>query len=123
MNANLILARRVAIGCTFALALAGCASGPASTPLEIAQRIEAANTRADHESLASYYLVEAAKARTAASTHLKMAKSYQFQAVSGRSGASMPVHCHSLVQSYEGIAKGYDAMAASHREMAALARP
>lgn len=123
MHANLILARRVAIGITTALALAGCVSGPPSPSPEIVQRIEAASTRADHASLATYYVEEAAKARASSATHLKMAKSYRFQATSGRGGTSMPAHCNALVQSYEGIAKEYEAMATSHREMAALAKP
>jgi hypothetical protein len=50
------------------IALAGCASGPTSTPTAATQqRIEAAQSRADHEALAAYYDREAAAARSGTS--------------------------------------------------------
>jgi len=104
------------------IALIGCASQPSSAPSAATQqRIEAAQTRADHEALAVYYDKEAAAARATAAEHRKMAKSYQtYQA--GRGGGNMPAHCNAIVRSYEGIATEFDAMAADHRRMAGQAK-
>lgn len=122
MNTNLTLLRRTALGLTVALALAGCASSPSSPPADVVQRIETAKTPADHEALAAYYTQEAIKAGDNAALHRKMAKSYQVQAASGRGGASMPAHCTALAQSFDGVAKQYDDMAAAHRQMAGMAK-
>lgn len=122
MNANLMLVRRAALGFALVLVLAGCASGPPSTPADIVQRIETAKTPADHEALAVYYTQEANKARENAALHRTMAKSYQIQAASGRGGASMPAHCNAIAQSDDGIAKQFDDMAAAHRQMATMVK-
>ena len=123
MNANLTVVRRAALGFSLALALAGCASSPSSLPPDIAQRIEAAQTRADHESLATSYTQAATKAKENAALHRNMAKSYQIQAAGGRGGASMPAHCNALAQDYDRIAAENDAMATAHRQMAVQAKP
>ena len=124
MNANLTLVRRATLGLSLAaaLVLAGCASGPPATPPEVIQRIDTARTRADHESLAAYYVQQAGKARDSAAEHRKMATRYSGQASIGQKGPSMAAHCNAVVQSAESMATSYDAMAASHREMAAEVR-
>lgn len=122
MNANLKLARRTALAVSLALGLvatlAGCASSPPATPPEIVQRIENARTPEDHASLATYYTEEAARARQTAALHRKMAKSYSTGSIAGRGGASMPLHCNAIVESYERIANEDDGLAASHLQMA-----
>ena len=123
MHANLKLVRRTTLALLVLGALAGCASGPAPVAPELVQRIETARTRADHESLASYYTQEAVKARETAALHRRMAKSYQVQAVGGRAGAAMPAHCNAVAQSQEGVANSYDGMAVAHRQMADEAKP
>ncbi len=123
MKASLIFVRRASLSLAAALVLAGCASGPLATPPEVSQRIEAAATRADHESLAVYYVQEAAKARESAALHRKMATRYGGYASMGQKGGpSMAAHCNDIVQSVEKTAASYDAMAASHRQMAAQAK-
>lgn len=119
MNMNLRSTRRVtALMLLFGAALAGCAELGTSTSPALQQQIEAARTPADHEALAAYYVNEAAAARTKATEHRKMGKSY-----SGRGGGSMQGHCNAAAASYEDIAVRYDAMAAEHRQMGAQAKP
>lgn len=122
MNANLYWVKRVSLGILVAAALAGCAASPSSPPPEIAQRIEAAKTPADHQSLADYYTQEAARARDKVLEHRKMAKGYQNMAAVSR-GSGMLTHCNGLVQSYESAAAEYDALAVAHRQMAVQAKP
>jgi len=98
--------------------LTACVSPPTSAPSGATQqRIEAAQTRADHEALAASYDKEAADARAAAANHRKMAKSYQSYQP-GRGGGNMTAHCNSVAGSYEQIATEYDGMAMMHRRLA-----
>jgi len=120
MKTNLNSSRRVAAALlVVGIALSGCAGVSTAPSQELQQKIEAANTRSDHEALAIYYTQEAGSARAKAAEHRKMAKSY----IGGRGGASMQAHCNSIVKSYEGIATEYDGMAAGHRQMAEQAKP
>lgn len=123
MNMNLKFSRRIASALLLSVVLAGCASGPNAPSTELQQRIESARTRSDHEGLVTYYNQEAAGARAKAAEHRKMAKSYQGMAVGSKGGGSMQSHCNAIVSSYEGIAVEYDGLAASHRQMAELAKP
>ena len=102
--------------------LTACVSPPTSAPSGATQqRIEAAQTRADHEALAASYDKEAADARAAAANHRKMAKSYQSYQP-GRGGGNMTAHCNSVAGSYEQIATEYDGMAMMHRRLASQAK-
>lgn len=122
MTARIKALRTLGLALFLGAVLAGCASTPQSPPPEITQRIQTATTRADHESLASYYTNEAATAKASAENHRKMARSYQAQ-VSQRGGTSMAAHCNAIVQAQEGIAATFEKMAAEHREMARQAKP
>ena len=101
--------------------LVGCATGPNSAPPEIVQRIQAASTPADHESLAQYYMAEAASAKASAELHRKMAKSYQ--ATFQKGTMNMYGHCNSVVQMQESIAAEYTGMAAEHQKMSQQVKP
>ncbi len=122
MSTHITWAKRATLGVLVAVALAGCAASPSAPPPEITQRIEAARTPADHQSLATYYTQEAAKARDKVLEHRKMGKSYQSMAAANR-GSGMLTHCNGLVQSYESAAVEYDALAVAHRQMADQAKP
>lgn len=112
---------KIAAAMVLAIVVTGCATGPTSAPSpELLQRIEAAQTRTDHEALAIHYANEAAGARAKAVEHRKMAKSYQIY--QSRGSTSMVTHCNTLVSSYEGIAVEHEGMAADHRQMAGQAR-
>lgn len=123
MSTNLNSSRRVVSALLLSAVLAGCASGPTVTSTDLLQRVEAARTRSDHQSLATYYDQQAAAARAMAAEHRKMSVSYQGMLAGGRGGASMPAHCNAIVRSQESIAAEYEAMAAGHRQMAEQAKP
>lgn len=113
---------KIAAAMVLGIVVAGCATGPTSAPSsQVQQRIEAAQTRTDHEALAVYYDNEAVGARAKGAEHRKMAKSYQ--TVQSRDSGTMAAHCSTLVRSYEGIAADYEVMAAGHRQMAGQAKP
>lgn len=114
------ITRRAALVLTIAT-LTACASSPAPAPADMAQKVEAARTRDDHESLAAYYAQEAGKARATADQHRAMAKAYQGR--SDRGSVSMAPHCQSIVASEDAIAAQYDAMAAAHKQMASEVKP
>jgi outer membrane murein-binding lipoprotein Lpp len=102
--------------------LAGCVSTPTNAPSAATQqRIEAAQTRADHEALAASYDKDAADARAAAANHRRMAKSYQSYQP-GRGGGNMTAHCNSVAANYDRIATEYDGMAIMHRQLASQAK-
>lgn len=102
--------------------LSGCVSTLPSAPAAATQqRIEAAQTRADHEALAASYDKDAADARAAAANHRKMAKSYQSYQP-GRGGGNMTAHCNSVAANYDRIATEYDGMAIMHRQLASQAK-
>lgn len=69
MNMNRESLARLASVLLLGILMAGCASGPGAQSPELLQRIEAARTRSDHESLVTYYEREATVARTNAAFH------------------------------------------------------
>lgn len=113
--------RRASAALIAAIFLAGCASGPGSPSPELIQRIEAAKTRGDHESLAQYYDKEAKAARAMADEHRRMSRAYQGTPYGVRGGASMPAHCAANIRNFEAAAAEYEALAKGHREVAATA--
>lgn len=100
--------------------LAGCAANPAAPSADLLNKIETAHSRADHELLSSYYAKEASVARDTVDLHRKMQKRYiNWQtAVQDRIAAGMVTHCDSLIQTYEKAAVEFDAMSATHQELA-----
>ncbi len=106
-----------------ALALGGCAGLATAPSPALQQQIEAARTRADHEALVKHYADEAAKSRAKAAEHRRMATSYQGMLAGGRGAGNMPAHCNALASGFDGIASQFDALAASHRQMADQAKP
>ena len=124
MRTDLDCSRRAASAVLLAgMALSGCAAVVPPPGPSLAQRIEAARTRADHEALAAYFKGEAQAARAKAAEHREMLQAYQRQVAGGRGNANMATHCNSLIQGYEGMAADYDRMADGHRQMAAQAKP
>lgn len=102
--------------------LVGCASGPSKPAPEILQRIESAQTRADHQWLADYFAQEARKAKDTAVEHRAMGRSYQARMGAERGAASMVAHCNAVVTSYESIATDYERMSTAHKQFAAEAK-
>lgn len=123
MNTRLQTARRLASVLLVSAVLAACTSAPNAPSAELLQRAESARTQADYEALAADYDRQAAAARSIATEHRKMARSYQGMIAGGRGVASMPAHCNAIADKNEGLAKDYDAMAAAFRQMAKQAQP
>lgn len=113
------------------LVLAGCVSDPTTPSTQLQQRIEAARTPMDHESLSKYYEAQAATAREHAGDHRRLARIYQAAAVRGQGGtpngqggtANAPAYHNALAQQDESSATAYDGLAAEHRNMAKAAKP
>jgi hypothetical protein len=122
MQVSLKWMSRAALGVLVVAALAGCAATGVSSQ-DIAQRIQTAQTPADHQYLANYYTQEAATAKKSADLHRKMGKAYAFGSMGNRGGASMESHCNALVQSYDKAANDYEGMAATHKQMADMTKP
>ena len=123
MNAHLRSSRRFASVLLLGAVLAGSVAAQTVPSTELLQRVEAARSQGDFETLATYYDQQAAAARGIAAEHRKMAKSYQAMIAGGRGAASMPAHCNAIAAKNDGLAKDYEAMAAAYRQMAKQAKP
>ncbi len=111
-----------ALALSIGIALGGCGSTPSSVPSAATQqRIDAAQTRVEHEALAVAYDREAADARGKAAEHRGMAVRYQTYPA-GSGGGKISAHCNAIARSYDGIAADYDGMATGHRHLAGRAR-
>ena len=108
--------KRLASALILSVVLAGCASSLSNVPgTDLQQRIDAAHSRADHDSLGAYYDKEAVAAHAKAVEHRKMAKAY----VGARNSGNIAAHCDAIARSYESIAADYESMGAEHRKMGA----
>jgi len=110
-----------------ALTLGGCASGSNSPSAQLAQKIESAQTAADHEALAKYYEDEATKARAQATDHLKLKRIYQGVSARAPHGSTAgpggaPAYHNTLSSQEDANAKAFDALAAEHHAMAKAAK-
>lgn len=110
-----------------ALALGGCAAGSNSPSDQLAQKIESAQTAADHESLAKYYEEEATKARTRVADHLKLKRLYQGVSARAPHGSTAgpgnaPAYHDKLSSQEDANAKAFEQLAAEHHEMAKAAK-
>ena len=79
--------------------------------VDLAEKVSAAKTAADHEAIANEYAKEAAEAEAAATKHDKMAKAYL-----GKLGQyHAEQHCTALAKQYREQAKELNALADAHR--------
>lgn len=83
----------------------------------VAAKVAAAKTAADHQAIADYYTGQAAAAAAKVKTHEEMLVS--FQKGGGKPAASWVTHCRGLIDSFKRQQKDYAAMA---EEQAALAK-
>lgn len=83
----------------------------------VAAKVAAATTAADHQALADYYSSQAAAAGAKVKTHEEMLAS--FQKGGGKPAASWATHCRSLIDTFKRQQKDYTAMA---EDQAALAK-
>ena len=124
---------RLGAGMCFAAAIlifGGCANGGPGKPADIAQKIEAARTRADHQEIAVLYEQQAERDRTASERHRGLARAYERGYVAGspwvgsrstieKENKSLVLHCDKLALIYQQAAVENLAMAREHRQMAA----
>ncbi len=93
------------------------AQAPVST--DIAEKIVAAKTKADHELIAAEFDKQAEADKASAERHRKMGQAYITAPWAKTSGAGMVSHCKALVADYDKAAKQNTEMAKMHRELAA----
>ncbi len=104
-----------------AVLLGGCASPHYSaTHEQVEQRIAAARTRADHQSLAQFFEQEAQESKKRAEKHRTMGKSFAIEGWGrGKAGIQARDHCETLVGLYEKAEQENRSLAALHRQLAA----
>lgn len=93
----------------------------AADEMNIEQRISTAKTAADHEAIAAYYEEQAKAARAKVEQHKRMSADYK-KAGGSIAKTHLHEHCDGLVAIYNSAAKQYDALAATHRQMAKAAK-
>jgi len=112
---------------TFALALLPGAFGlilaagaqDEVTVANLEERLESAETAADHQAIAAFYQRQAAEAQAQVSKHENMAQIYRNKALKvQRSANAMTGHCARLADSYRALAADLSALAKDHRSMA-----
>lgn len=87
-------------------------------PMDMAQAVQNAKTRADHEALSKHYDDTAREMQSKAQEHKKMLGKYENNASHyGRQALDLQAHCRNLIQSYEQAARANTDMASSHRKM------
>jgi len=89
---------------------------------DIDEMIATMKTPADHEAIAVYFDKQAADAKAKAEEHRKMGEAYKKGGGALAAKTHFHEHCEALVRSYTAEAKEYEALAASHRDMAKAAK-
>ena len=83
--------------------------------VDMAAKVAAAKTAADHEAIADVYTKEAADAEASAAEHDKMAATYKQL---GKTGLYHEQHCAAIAKRYREQAKDFKALAAAERDLA-----
>lgn len=115
---------RLALAGAFALSLAFAGTTYAQdavTEANLADRIVAAKTPADHQAIANFYTAQAAAAGEKVKMHQAMDAAYGKTGQKGRTEAQVHQHCKDLISSYTKEQKDYQALAKEHEAMAATA--
>jgi len=111
------------------LILGGCAAEEPVKPAGLEQQIEAARTRADHQTIAAVYEQEAEGDRAAAERHRGLARAYERGYIAGgsrvrgsstarRENKSLAAHCENLTRIYQQAAEENLVLAREHRQLA-----
>ena len=101
------------------LLMGAAAASTAWAQSDVAAKVTAAKTAADHEALAAEYDKQAAAAKAGAAEHRRMGEAYKGSTTfKSSAGNSMPQHCASLAKSFDEQAKMYEAMAEAERALA-----
>lgn len=97
------------------LATRAADTGPV-TEANVAQRVQAAKTAADHEALAAYFQAQSAAAAQKVKDHEAMLAS--FNQIGGRPSQVWKTHCESLIKSFRTAAKDYQMLAQEQSTLA-----
>jgi len=111
-------ARRLVAAATLAIAITTAFASPVLaqvTEQNVAAKIAAATTPADHEAIAAFYRSEAAAAAAKVKTHEAMAASYK---TAGKFGPGLADHCQTLIREYTAAEKDYTKLAEQHEALA-----
>jgi hypothetical protein len=118
----------IAIGLVTAIVSipAGASDDHSIKASELKNRVENAETAADHERIAKYFDAEAARYEAESKNHGELAPFYQRNpdpALSKHPGSPRSFeHCDSLTKSLHEAAEGARLLAADHRQMAKAAK-
>lgn len=89
-------------------------------PMDMAQSVQTAKTRADHEALVKYYEDAAKEMQAKLQEHKEMYEEYEAnRQYYGKRGLDMEAMCRAMIHFYEEAVKGNMDMANAHRKMAA----
>lgn len=92
-------------------------------PMNMAQAVQTAKTRADHEALVKYYEDTAKEMKAKLQEHQKMYEEYEaHRQYYGRRGLDMDAMCRALIHYYGQAVETSMKMAESHRKMAVEAQ-
>lgn len=92
-------------------------------PMDMAQAVQNAKTRADHEALAKHYEDEAKEMQAKLQEHQKMYEEYEaHRHYYGRRGLDMEAMCRALIHYYAQAVESNRQMEKSHQELAIQAR-
>jgi len=112
MKTNLMITMLLALGL-----LAACAEMDPH-PMDMAQAVQSAETKADHEALAKHYEKAAEDMQLKADEHKKLLRHYESKSYKyGRQAQDFQAHCERLISDYEKAAEENREMAKMHRQM------
>ena len=95
--------------------LSGCVSAPGNPSAQLSNRIEAARTADDHESLAKYYDGQAVASRAKANKYRKFVKAAPTYSAGGRGNSDSKARWNSIINTFDSEADDYEKLAARHR--------
>jgi len=98
-------------------------AAPVPPDFDVAAAIAAASTPADEARIADYYEAEVARLTQQVALHRRMQEAYRSLTHARHKDARMRAHCKGLIAAYEQALKLNQAMAKSHRALAAAPAP
>jgi predicted NAD-dependent protein-ADP-ribosyltransferase YbiA (DUF1768 family) len=93
--------------------VAAAAHADTITDENVAERVAAAKTPADHKALAAFFTAQAEAAVAKVEMHQKMAAAF-----TGKQQENWQLHCNALIGTYKKQAEAYTALAKEQEQMA-----
>jgi len=102
----------------FALGLMAACAERNPHPMDMAQAVQNAQTKADHEALAEHYEEAAKEMQIKVDEHKKLLSQYESKSyLYGKQAQDLKTHCQRLIDVYENAAEENLSMAKLHRQM------